>query len=538
VIPLIFFTFYLPSQKGKKIFLGSFPILRKINPRKYKEKSWKDILLLMARLFMGSLLFLAVLNPQKIDHLGRRISFYKPGENTTALPAAGPYRIQFFHQSKILDKYNEDILFLLAFVKNYRSQVAKARIIFDFQKGKIDSKSDHYIIFPAIDQKTKNFLLWQKLFTVSELKKRSEKIRGKDITVRNFFEFRIQDTQKVHKVLELADDSVIAVSFQENNQRFLVFGLGLSTLWGDFGISGHFMDIIELFLQKITISKENALFISESGDTNKRTVSRYRAADFFRAGLIFLIVESFLFLLFTRTREHKLLASFGKKAPIIFLLLFIMPLNLRAKDLTFTELQLDNSNHHSFFQSLKMEIEKRTSIRLDPDFHQKLSGAQFSQGKLPEFPYLWLIGCQSLPKYSAGLGDAMRDFMNQGGIIFVDSCKIYKGSNGFNFFNALAKSISFQGEGLTLLERNHAIYKSFYLISPTHFYGVNISRSTHRTPLIIAYEDIAGGIIGQDEDMIRVGVNILLYMLSGNYKSDQIHTRQILNRLKQRELYR
>jgi len=42
----------------------------------------------------------------------------------------------------------------------------------------------------------------------------------------------------------------------------------------------------------------------------------------------------------------------------------------------------------------------------------------------------------------------------------------------------------------------------------------------------------------KDEKALRTGINIVLYLLSGNYKSDQLHVRHILKRLKKRELFK
>ena len=35
----------------------------------------------------------------------------------------------------------------------------------------------------------------------------------------------------------------------------------------------------------------------------------------------------------------------------------------------------------------------------------------------------------------------------------------------------------------------------------------------------------------------RFGINLLMYALTGNYKSDQVHSKSILERLKKSKLY-
>ncbi len=92
--------------------------------------------------------------------------------------------------------------------------------------------------------------------------------------------------------------------------------------------------------------------------------------------------------------------------------------------------------------------------------------------------------------------------------------------------------------GLVRLTGDHPLYKSFYLMNSQNFRGADVSLTTKRTAIILSENNLRQRILNRNEDALKAGVNIVLYMLSGNYKSDQIHTRQILNRLKKRELFR
>jgi hypothetical protein len=71
-----------------------------------------------------------------------------------------------------------------------------------------------------------------------------------------------------------------------------------------------------------------------------------------------------------------------------------------------------------------------------------------------------------------------------------------------------------------------------------NFRGADVSLTTKRSAIILSENNLRQRILSRNDDALKASVNIVLYMLSGNYKSDQIHTRQILNRLKKRELFR
>ena len=48
------------------------------------------------------------------------------------------------------------------------------------------------------------------------------------------------------------------------------------------------------------------------------------------------------------------------------------------------------------------------------------------------------------------------------------------------------------------------------------------------------YQVVPGG-DRQRELSIRFGINLVMYALTGNYKSDQVHSKSILERLKKKE---
>ena len=116
-------------------------------------------------------------------------------------------------------------------------------------------------------------------------------------------------------------------------------------------------------------------------------------------------------------------------------------------------------------------------------------------------------------------------------MVFVDLHSRSNDSACYQFFDELGMRIS-GDSGIASLPGDHPVYKSFFLLNRENFSGINVSLSTRRTALIISENNFRKRVLRRDEDAIKAGINIVLYMLSGNYKSDQIHTRQILKKLK------
>ncbi len=153
----------------------------------------------------------------------------------------------------------------------------------------------------------------------------------------------------------------------------------------------------------------------------------------------------------------------------------------------------------------------------------------------------------------------IKNYLNNGGIIFFDvigfsrqslSLKERKFREIRNFLNDIGV------EELTLIPKEHTLTKSFYLL--TKFPGKwdnkilfiessNLEYKDGVSSIILGFNDwpkawaldnnnaalfpVVPGGERQRELSYRFGINIAMYALTGNYKSDQIHSKSILNRL-------
>ncbi len=210
----------------------------------------------------------------------------------------------------------------------------------------------------------------------------------------------------------------------------------------------------------------------------------------------------------------------------------------------------DPDQRSTALRRMAWELEKRTSIETEGDAKRiSLGGSD-----LHETPLLYLAGDR---EFAIPLPEAisrLRAFLTYGGFLLIDSAE---GSTEGAFDGSVRQLIdavyprpSFQ-TGLELIPKDHVIYKSFYLInrpvgrlalSPTMEGVFRDGR------LVIAYiqNDLAGAWARdsfgnylfpcepdgerQREMSFRLGVNMVMYAMCLDYKTDQVHVPFIMRR--------
>jgi len=150
--------------------------------------------------------------------------------------------------------------------------------------------------------------------------------------------------------------------------------------------------------------------------------------------------------------------------------------------------------------------------------------------------------------------------MKNGGTIFFDlrdpTAQIGAGASG----EALRRILTnIDVPPLETVPLGHALTKSFYLMKdfPGRYEGAPLWVETADDPQASGFDNVSGIIIGandyaaawasdnrgnplyalvpnsprQRELALRVGMNVMMYVLTGNYKTDQVHIPAILERL-------
>jgi hypothetical protein len=201
----------------------------------------------------------------------------------------------------------------------------------------------------------------------------------------------------------------------------------------------------------------------------------------------------------------------------------------------------------SALKRLAWEIEKRTSIEtLGEAAEVRLS----DENSLKKSPLLFLSGDGALPFFDDAEVARLRKHLSSGGLLVVDGAEAHPGGAFDQSVRALVKRL-FPREGLQKISPEHVLYKSFYLLrvpvgrvaAVPYLEGVE-----HDGRLVIVYSqnDLGGawardnfgqwehevvpGGSAQREMAFRLGINLAMYALCLDYKTDQVHVPFILRR--------
>lgn len=170
--------------------------------------------------------------------------------------------------------------------------------------------------------------------------------------------------------------------------------------------------------------------------------------------------------------------------------------------------------------------------------------------QLFEYPFLYVAGRGGFPVLGSDTEAWLRRYLENGGFILFDDATGIADSNFAEGVAALLARV-FPGRPMGPLPADHTVFQSFYLIRDVpgrkivrpFLYGVDLE---DLTPVILCPNDLGGAWDGdplggytfpctpggerQREMTYRMGVNLVLYALTGNYKKDQVHIPFILKR--------
>lgn len=197
---------------------------------------------------------------------------------------------------------------------------------------------------------------------------------------------------------------------------------------------------------------------------------------------------------------------------------------------------------------LTLEISDRTTASLGQPV-----GVDVSHDPLMVYPLLYwpVTGTQAgLP---AAARDAINDYLRHGGMIMFDTRD--GGQGGTEALRNLTAGIDIPA--LAEVNSDHVLTRSFYLLRdmPGRITGAPVfaqqggdPANDNVSPVVIGGNDYAGAwaLDQQNEPMFptvpggeqqrelayRFGINLVMYALTGSYKSDQVHLPIILERLK------
>ncbi len=222
----------------------------------------------------------------------------------------------------------------------------------------------------------------------------------------------------------------------------------------------------------------------------------------------------------------------------------------RGSKFRFGHLQLSTSSNPrpTALRRVAWEIEKRTSISVDLESPEVTPTSPL----LHETPVLYLAGDREFPLPSKEGIEALRRFLTFGGFLIIDSAE---GSTDGAFDQSVRRLIEAVFPpplpGLELVSSDHVVYKAFYLLDrPVGRWALSPAMEAVERDgrLVVAYvQNDMGGAWSRDnfgnyefqcepdgerqrELAFRMGVNLVMYALCLDYKTDQVHVPFIMRR--------
>jgi len=158
-------------------------------------------------------------------------------------------------------------------------------------------------------------------------------------------------------------------------------------------------------------------------------------------------------------------------------------------------------------------------------------------------PFVYMAGRYEFDPFTAQEREILRRFLSYGGFLLAEDTV---GAKGFGFDHAFRRELReiFPNESLSKLPLDHSVYQSFYLIKThggrqkinSYLEGISVGKWT---PVIYCQNDLAGAwsrdrygkwvhecVPGGDlqrKAAFKMGINIIVYALTADYKKDLVH---------------
>ena len=199
------------------------------------------------------------------------------------------------------------------------------------------------------------------------------------------------------------------------------------------------------------------------------------------------------------------------------------------------------------------EVERNSSVApdLEPREVDPASELLFEQ------PFVALTGDRFFEPLSDDAVANLRLYLREGGFLLVDDCT---GLDDSDFDAAVRRDLArvLPGTRLGPVGRDHAVYRSFFLLRGVsgrilvrrHLEGMWLGDIT---PVLYSLNDLSGawwkatggeyaldvipGGRRQRVEAVKLGVNLVLFALTGNYKRDAVHVDTLLQRMRRQGGY-
>jgi hypothetical protein len=193
------------------------------------------------------------------------------------------------------------------------------------------------------------------------------------------------------------------------------------------------------------------------------------------------------------------------------------------------------------------ELMLRTSVEAATVRHE----VSLTERDLFNYPFLYMAGKYEFEPFTSEEIETLRRFLSYGGFLLADDAL---GQQGYGFDKVFRREMQrvFPGNDFKRLPTGHAALRSYYLlrriggvrVANPNLEGISLGNST---PVIYCQNNLGGawerdqlgkwtnvctpGGEEQRRDAFHLGINLILYAMTENYKEDLIHVPFIRKRL-------
>jgi len=217
-----------------------------------------------------------------------------------------------------------------------------------------------------------------------------------------------------------------------------------------------------------------------------------------------------------------------------------------ASQLDVAELQVDGVSLHrpEAWQRLLFEVIQTTSVEANPS----VTAVPPQDPALFSHPFTVLIGSDALSGLDASAIEQLRRFVSYGGFLLFDDASGSRDGPFARSVRELCREL-FPTRPLAPLPGDHSIYRAFFLldrpvgrvvvsevlegvtlgpVTPIVYCPNDLSGALHRGPDGRDRFPVAPGGEWQRREALKLGVNLVMYSLTSNYKHDQAHVVELM----------
>ena len=250
-----------------------------------------------------------------------------------------------------------------------------------------------------------------------------------------------------------------------------------------------------------------------------------------------------------------------KKGLLVFIIFFLACIkidNVIANQTYLAYIKINNNQINKVsaigLENIRNLLETRTSINA-----KGVIGLDIKSDNIFSYPFIYWPLTRNLLDIKKPEIIKIKNYLNNGGIIVFDVIEFSRDT--FNLKEKKFQNIrnflyDIGADELSLIPEDHTLTKSFYLLSKfpgkwdnkiLFIENSNLEYKDGVSSIILGFNDwakawaidknniplfpVVPGGERQRELSYRFGINIAMYALTGNYKSDQIHLKSILKRL-------